>query len=51
MTCIRFSKGVYECRCMVNYKYVYIGFFKTEQDAKFAYNDFIIQNNLNRKLM
>ena len=51
MTCIRFTKGKYECRCMVRYQYVMIGMFKTKQDAIIAYNDYIIKNHLNRKLM
>ena len=50
MTTIRFAKGVYECRIMVQYQYVYLGFFKTYPDAVFAYNDYIIKHRLNRKL-
>lgn len=51
MTCIRETKGRFECRCMVHYKYVLIGYFKNITEAKIAYNDYIIKNNLNRKLM
>lgn len=51
MTCIRSTKGMYECRCMVRYQYVMIGMFKTKQEAILAYNAYIIKNNLNRKHM
>ena len=37
-------------RCMIEYKYHIIGEFKTEADAIEAYNAFIINNKLNRKL-
>ena len=50
MTTIRFTKGLYECRCMIEYKYVLIGMFKTKLDAIHAYNEYILKNNLNRKL-
>jgi hypothetical protein len=49
MACIRFRRNEWICRCMVKYKYVIIGYYKTEQDAKDAYNEFIEKNNLNRK--
>jgi hypothetical protein len=51
MTCIRETKGLFECRLMIKYQYVYIGYFKTKIEAILAYNDYIIKNNLNRKLM
>jgi len=51
MTCIRFAKGVWKCRAMVNCKYVIIGEFKTKIDAIQAYNNFIVKNNINRKLI
>jgi hypothetical protein len=50
MTTIRQTHGEWECRCMVNYKYVMIGYFKTKIDAINAYNDYVILHNLNRKL-
>lgn len=49
MTCIRFTKGWYECRCMIHYKYVLIGMYKTKEEAVIAYNEYIIQKGLNRK--
>jgi len=48
--CIRKTKGLYEVRIMINYKYNIVGYFKIEDEAKQAYNQFIIKNNLNRKL-
>ena len=50
MTTIRYTRGEYECRCMVRYKYVLIGYFKTKEQAKSAYNEYILTHNLNRKL-
>jgi hypothetical protein len=50
MSCIRFAKGMWLVRCMMEYKYHIIGQFKTEKEAIDAYNAFIIKNNLNRKL-
>jgi hypothetical protein len=50
MTTIRQTHGEWECRCMINYKYVMIGYFKKKNDAIIAYNDFILKNNLKRKL-
>ena len=50
MTCIRFAKGVWKVRCMMKYDYVIIGEFKTEKDAILAYNQYIINHKLNRKL-
>lgn len=51
MTCIRLTRDVYECRLMIKYQYVYLGYYKTKTEAILAYNDYIIKNNLNRKLM
>ena len=51
MTTIRYTRGEYECRCMIKYKYVLIGYFKTKELAKSAYNEYILTNGLNRKLM
>ena len=50
MTCIRKSKNMWLVRCMIEYKYHIIGEFKTEAEAIEAYNAFIINNKLNRKL-
>ena len=50
MSCIRYAKGVWFVRCMMKYEYVIIGEFKSEKEAIDAYNDFIVKNNLNRKL-
>ena len=50
MTTIRLTHGEYECRCMVNYKYVMIGYFKTKEQAIQAYNNYVILHKLNRKL-
>jgi hypothetical protein len=49
MTTIRYTKGKWECRAMIKYKYILIGYFDTEQQAIDEYNKFIDQNNLNRK--
>jgi hypothetical protein len=46
---IRKTKGLYEVRVMINYKYFIVGYFKTEEIAKKEYNLFIEKNNLNRK--
>ena len=40
----------YDVSISVNYKSSYIGRFNTEIEAAQAYNDYIINNNLNRKL-
>jgi hypothetical protein len=50
MASIRYRKNEWICRCMINYKYIVIGIYNTEQEAIKAYNEFIIKNNLNRKL-
>ena len=50
MACIWKKNNTYFVRCMINYKYIVIGIYNTEQEAKQAYNQFIIKNNLNRKL-
>ena len=50
MTTIRKTKGKFECRIMINYRYVLIGYFNTELEAKDKYNEFIFKNNLNRKI-
>jgi len=50
MTTIRQTRGEWECRCMIKYKYHLIGYFKTKLEAEIAYDNFIIKNNLNRKL-
>jgi hypothetical protein len=50
MSCIRFAKGVWIVRCMIKYKYVMIGYFKTKLEAITAYNDYVILHKLNRKL-
>lgn len=49
MTTIRKTKGLYECRCMIQYKYVLIGMYKTKEEAIYAYNEYIMKNGLNRK--
>lgn len=51
MTTIRKTKGQYECRCMIAYKYVLIGMYKNREDAAIAYNEYIIHNGLKRKLL
>lgn len=50
MTCIRKSKNMWLVRCMIEYKYHIIGEFKTEKEAILAYNQYIINHKLNRKL-
>jgi hypothetical protein len=50
MTTIRLTRGKWECRIMVQYQYVMIGYFKTKADAEIAYNDYVILHKLNRKL-
>ena len=50
MSCIRKSKGLWLVRCMMRYEYVIIGEYKTEAEAVDAYNNFIVKNNLNRKM-
>jgi hypothetical protein len=50
MSCIRFAKGVWIVRCMVHYKYVMIGYYSTKELAIIAYNDYVLKNNLNRKI-
>jgi hypothetical protein len=50
MTTIRQTRGEWECRCMVNYKYVMIGYYSTKELAIIAYNEYVTKNNLNRKL-
>jgi len=50
MSCIRFANGVWKVRCMMKYEYHIIGEFRDKRDAIIAYNEFIINHNLNRKL-
>lgn len=50
MTTIRQTRGEWECRCMVKYQYVMIGYFKTKDQAITAYNEYVILHKLNRKL-
>jgi hypothetical protein len=50
MTTIRQTHGEWECRIMVQYKYIMIGYYKTKVDAITAYNDYVILHKLNRKL-
>ena len=50
MSCIRYRRNEYVVRCMIKYKYVIIGYFKTKEEAEIAYDKYIIDNNLNRKL-
>lgn len=51
MTTIRKSKNnLWECRCMVKYKYVMIGFYSTKELAIIAYNEYVLKHELNRKL-
>jgi hypothetical protein len=50
MCCIRKSKGFWIARLMIEYKYIIIGKFRTETDAINAYNKFILEKNLNRKI-
>ena len=51
MTTIRKTKGQYECRCMIEYKYVLIGMYKTREDAVIANNKYITRMGLKRKLL
>ena len=51
MTTIRKTRGQYECRCMIDYKYVFIGMYKTREDAVIAYNEYITNMGLKRKLL
>lgn len=51
MTTIRKTRGQYECRCMIDYKYVLIGMYKTREDAVIAYNEYITNMCLKRKLL
>lgn len=51
MTTIRKTKGQYECRCMIAYKYVLIGMYKTREEAVNAYNEYITHMGLKRKLL
>jgi hypothetical protein len=46
---IRKTKGLYEVKVMIHYKNIIVGYFKTEEEAKKEYNNFIEKNNLNRK--
>jgi hypothetical protein len=35
---------------MIKYKYIIIGYYSTKELAEIAYNDYVVKNNLNRKL-
>jgi hypothetical protein len=46
--CVSFNKRdkIWQVQTKINYKLIYIGSFKTEDEAALAYNDYIIQKNL-----
>lgn len=51
MTTVRKSKNnLWECRCMINYKYIIIGYYSTKELAEIAYNEYVLKHKLNRKL-
>lgn len=50
MSCLRYANGVWKVRCMMKYEYHIIGEFRDKRDAEIAYDNFIIEHKLNRKL-
>ena len=50
MTTIRKSRGKWESRVLYKYAYHIIGYYNTRDEAVAAYNNFNIENKLNRKI-
>jgi hypothetical protein len=50
MVAIRRVNNKWLSPIIIDYKYIVIGYYDTEQQAKDGYNEYIKKNNLNRKL-